>query len=581
MNRKQRRAALKQNPSARSAGAAAPSVAQLFENALRFQQQNKLDDAAAAYKRLLSLKADHAEASNNLGCVLLAQYKLAEASARFARALELTPQLFDQFTAICATLVSVLPPINDAMRRAVAAWPKRLPVDQLLGNSGLDAIAADPLLLCVLQSTSVREVALERLLTSLRMSLLSNAVTGAPGNEAMLVFCCALAKQCFINEYVFDTTDAETAQVDQLKASLARALELDAAVPSMSLAAIAMYEPLNALPFSRPLLDRVWPRALDEVITQQLRDVLQEHELRASIPCLTPIEDKTSQLVRQQYEENPYPRWVDVSTGIEAVTLDQHLRDLFPTAAFTPLGKTDSVEMLVAGCGTGRHCTWIAQRFQSVHLLAVDLSLSSICFAKRKTPAAFADRITYGQADILKLPAIGRTFDVIDASGVLHHMADPFGGWRIVLTLLRPGGFMHVCLYSELGRQDVVATRAWIAERGLEPSPPKIRRCRQDLLETPLRSITRFNDYFSMSECRDLLFHVRESRTTIPAIKAFLTENKLKFIGFAFDRGGLRKYRTLFAENRWSMADLDRWHDVETKYPDTFSGMYQFWIQKA
>ena len=23
------------------------------------------------------------------------------------------------------------------------------------------------------------------------------------------------------------------------------------------------------------------------------------------------------------------------------------------------------------------------------------------------------------------------------------------------------------------------------------------------------------------------------------------------------------------------MSDLDRWHDIETKYPDTFSGMYQ------
>ncbi len=100
---------------------------------------------------------------------------------------------------------------------------------------------------------------------------------------------------------------------------------------------------------------------------------------------------------------------------------------------------------------------------------------------------------------------------------------------------------MHVCLYSELGRHDVVATRALIAERRLAPSPAEIRRCRQDLLETPLRSITRFDDYFSMSECRDLLFHVQESRTTIPEIKTFLAENKLKFIGFAFDRGGLSK----------------------------------------
>ena len=577
MNRKQRRHA--QSMSTGAVGTA--GVTQLFAEALRYQQQNKLDDAARTYKRLLLLKPDHAEASNNLGSVLLAQRKLTEASASFARALELTPQLTDQFNAICATLLSVLPPLNDALRRAVAAWPQRLPPDQLLGNSGLDAIAADPLLLRLLQSTAVREVALERLLTSLRLALLNDAVAGAPVNEAALAFCCALAKQCFINEYVFDRTSAEDAQMDQLKAAVVRALEADAAVPAMSLAAIAMYQPLHDLPNTQRLADRSWPSVLNDVVTQQVREVMQERELRASIPRLTPIEDEVSQLVRQQYEENPYPRWVDVSTSVETVTLDQHLRDLFPTAAFAPLGKTEDVEMLIAGCGTGRHATWIAQRFQGARILAADLSLSSICFAKRKTPAELSDRITYAQADILKLPAIGRTFDVIDASGVLHHMADPLKGWRSLVGLLRPGGFMHVCLYSELGRQDVVAVRTLIAERGLGASPAEIRRCRQDLLETPLRSITRFDDYFSMSECRDLLFHVQESRTTIPAIKAFVTENNLKFIGFVFDRNGLAKYRALFAENRWPMADLDRWHNVEAKYSDTFSGMYQFWVQRT
>jgi hypothetical protein len=28
------------------------------------------------------------------------------------------------------------------------------------------------------------------------------------------------------------------------------------------------------------------------------------------------------------------------------------------------------------------------------------------------------------------------------------------------------------------------------------------------------------------------------------------------------------------------MRDLDHWHAFETARPDTFAGMYQFWIQK-
>jgi hypothetical protein len=150
--------------------------------------------------------------------------------------------------------------------------------------------------------------------------------------------------------------------------------------------------------------------------------------------------------------------------------------------------------------------------------------------------------------------------------------------WRIHR---KAGGFMHLGLYSETGRADVVAARSFIAERGLGSTPADIRRCRQELLATPLASVTRFTDFFSTSECRDLLFHVQESRLTIPAIKTFLAQNNLRFLGFEFDAAKMARYRELFAGQDWSMTDLDRWHDVETRYADTFSGMYQFWVQKA
>jgi SAM-dependent methyltransferase len=206
--------------------------------------------------------------------------------------------------------------------------------------------------------------------------------------------------------------------------------------------------------------------------------------------------------------------------------------------------------------------------------------LTSLCYAKRNTPAALAARIEYAQADILKLGSLGRSFDVIDASGVLHHMADPMQGWRILLSLLRPRGFMHLGFYSELARRDVVAARAFIAEHGYGATPAEIRRCRQELLDTPLRSVARSSDFFSTSECRDMLFHVQERRLTIPAIKSFLAEHALQFLGFEFDAATSQKYRALFANAGWSMTDLDRWHALETEYPDTFLGMYQLWVQK-
>ncbi len=418
----------------------------------------------------------------------------------------------------------------------------------------------------------MRDVALERTLTTLRAALLDMASTADASDDAMLTFCCALAQQCFINEYIFATTPAEDDRVEQIKTNLRNA-------SPMQVGALAMYVPLHAVPDAQSLLDRKWPRAVDDVVTQQLREPMQERALRPTIPQLTSIDDATSRRVQQMYEENPYPRWVHAPTNAAPLPVDLYLRGLFPTAAFAPLAKTEDLDVLVAGCGTGWHAIGIAGVLQGARLLAIDLSLASLAYAKRKTPPSLA--IDYAQADILELGAIERRFDVIDASGVLHHMADPFAGWRMLLKLLRADGLMHLGFYSELGRRDVVATRAFIAEHGYGTSAAEIRRARQDLLTTPLASVTRFDDFFTTSECRDLLFHVQESRTTIPAIKSFLAEHKLKFLGFEFGDAAMRTYRAQFAERHWPISDLDRWHDVESKEPDTFSGMYQFWVQKV
>jgi len=579
MNRKQRRAAAARRPATtKSAG---DSAAQLFADALRCQELHRLEDAVRAYKRLLLVKPDHAAACNNLACMLQAQGKLHEASAYFARALELTPQLFNDFGPICATLAAILPPLADAMRSANEAWPSRPPRERLLPGSGLAAIASDPLLLAILQSTPVRDVALERALTALRAVLLEQAgKTAAPADEATLTLCCALAQQCFVNEYVFATTPAEDERVALLDSALREATRARAKIPPLQLAAIAMYAPLSALPDAQNLLDFKWPRAVDGVVTQQLREPTQERALRSSIPQMTTIDDDVSLRVQQQYEENPYPRWVHLAGNVEPVTIDDYLRTAIPGAAFVPLDAGEAPEVLVAGSGTGWHPIEMTRKLLGARVLAIDLSLSSLAYAKRKTPAELAARLSYAQADILKLGALDRSFDVIDASGVLHHMAEPMTGLRTLLALLRPGGFMHLALYSELARRDVTAARKYVAEKGYRATADDIRRARQDILNSNLRSVARAGDFFSTSDCRDLLFHVHEHQLTIPQIKSLIAETGTRFIGFAFDPMRARHYAALFAQAGKSTVDLDAWHEFELRNAQTFSGMYEFWIQK-
>jgi 2-polyprenyl-3-methyl-5-hydroxy-6-metoxy-1,4-benzoquinol methylase len=581
MNRKQRRATMKLGSSVSATSSSSDSgeqIRQLLFEGVSHERARKFDDAVRAYKRVLAIDPDHAEACNNLGRVFQAQGKTKDASVYYARSLALMPQLLEQYKEICATLLSLLPQLAEALRRQGAAWPLRLSLDELFGDN-FDAVAANPLFLHLLQSTTVRDVGLERLLTAMRHSLLKATAAGLPTASHQDLFACALANQCFINEYVFAVTPEENEQLSRVTDVIASALASGAAIEPVQLAALAMYTPLHALPSAAALLEREWAPAIDDLLKQQVRDHMLERELRNSILRLTTIEDEVSQRVRQQYEENPYPRWVRAAGQVVPASINQYLRQQFPSSAFTPLIK-ENLDLLVAGCGTGQVAIASAQKFLGARVLAVDLSMTSLSYAKRRTPADVADRIEYGQADILKLASLERTFDVIDSSGVLHHMAEPFEGWRILLTLLRPGGLMHVGLYSEAGRGDVWAARKFITDNGFGTTPDEIRRCRQELLETQLASLTRFTDFFTTSECRDLLFHVQEARVSIPMLKDFITNHGLRFLGFEFWSSVLQQYRSRFASSGWAWTDLDRWHAFESEKPDLFSGMYQFWIQK-
>jgi SAM-dependent methyltransferase len=265
------------------------------------------------------------------------------------------------------------------------------------------------------------------------------------------------------------------------------------------------------------------------------------------------------------------------------MTLDEHLDSMFPHLPFRRLGKA-TADILIAGCGTGQQALDAANLFAASRLLAVDLSLPSLAFAKRKARELGIGNIEFAQADILGLGALERTFDSIEATGVLHHLADPWAGWSVLLGRLAPGGVMRIGLYSALAHQDIVRGRRIVAERGYRATPDDIRRARQELIaiaaEQQLLFVRDSWDFFSISECRDLLFHVQEHRTTLPQIKGFLAAHDLQFLGFELADPLWRAYGVRFPADP-ARTDLDHWHQFETENPRTFAGMYQFWVQKA
>jgi hypothetical protein len=166
---------------------------------------------------------------------------------------------------------------------------------------------------------------------------------------------------------------------------------------------------------------------------------------------------------------------------------------------------------------------------------------------------------------------------------VLHHLAEPTAGWRVLVSLLRPGGRMRIGLYSKLARRAIVEAQARIAASGYRATADDIRRCRQDII----RDADHWNlpidgqDFYSVSGCRDMLFNVMEHRFTIPEIATFLKDNELSFLAFEpfDDPTVIEKFRRQFpgtADER----NLDQWHRFEVEHPETFLGMYVFTVRK-
>lgn len=635
MNRKERRALGRSGGRSGSFGIAGDAgVAVIFARAAALHRAGALAEAEPLYRRILALDPGDADAHSRLGAVLMAQGKMMEALAPLQRAAAIKPDLFEAFASLaqaylaagqnvraakaarravalretvaskmlfaecasaarfpkddadlrklltralsegwtrprvlddaCISLIKSNAAIAECVDRAVSAWPKRLHGAELFGSSGLATLYTHELLIALLKCDPIADRDLECLLTDIRSMMLALAVAGQSAGEGQLELFAAVAQQCFINDYVYALAEQEEARALGLQAALARSLGEGTPVSALWLVAVAAYFPLHALPDIDCLMARSWPPCLQPLLVQQIEEPALERRIAAGIQVLTPIEDDVSRAVREQYEESPYPRWTKA-------------------CSLSLPGPPTAAEILIAGCGTGLSTIDFARQAPAASILAIDLSLPSLSFAKRKAQELSFDKIQFGQADLLQLGGIGRTFDFIDASGVLHHLADPFAGWAILLSLLRPGGAMQVGLYSAIGRENIVAARDFITKQGYRPTPQDIRRCRQDIFSSTdslLTSLTRSQDFYTTSECRDLLFHAHEVRITLPQINAFLATNNLSFAGFNLDMPTLQKFIKRFPK-REALTDLDCWDAFEIDAPGTFSGMYQFQVRKT
>ena len=391
-------------------------------------------------------------------------------------------------------------------------------------------------------------------------------------------FILSIASQSFLNEYIFFQSKEEISFAETLKNKIEKSKDIN----ETEISILACYLPLNQSEILvKKLLDYTSSNDLfNDIIKIQIKDILEEKKLKNTIVSIE-ITNQVSKKVREQYEENPYPRWRNINKISPTNFLIDLNNDIRPNQIFLDK-KPITNNILIAGCGTGQQ---LAKHifYNDSNILAIDLSLSSLALAKRKMNELNSKNIEFLHSDILNLKKIKKKFNVIECVGVLHHLDDPEFGLSILLDHLEPQGYLKLGLYSELARKHIVETRDFIKKYNFKNSINDIRNCRELLKNKTnnnfLTKLTNNYDFYTSSSFRDLILHVKEHRFTLSKISKLLQKYNLQFLGFT--NASIKKdYSILYKDDKKHIS-LKNWHEFETKYPDIFQGMYQFWAKKV
>ena len=568
----------------------------------------KLEDALEQANRSLSNYPRSALLQNLLGVIYAKTKNIDSAIACYKKAIELQPKFMGPYFNLANILKGLVflferPDLHDAMitiltknysrpielakavisalkhNSVVKTWLTRDSKPKSINSlySLISDLSKVELLLTLMRTTPIPNLEIELAIQRLRYSILLS-VNELGAEEPILKLLSALASQCFINEYIYETTDEELTAIILLDEQVNLTIRSGNTPNPVIVLCLACYQPLKEYVWSSNLRPQ---KALSETLLLQIKHVREERSLAKEISTLCNISNPVSKKVRDQYEENPYPRWVNVGLHpfpqtIEKVTQELKLRT---TNRTTP--EPVKSRILIAGCGTGAHAIETASRFTNCEILALDLSRSSLAYAIRKTRDLKISNIAFAQGDILDLNNHSEKFDIIECVGVLHHMEDPLAGWEILVQKLQSQGLMRIGLYSELARQDIVKTRKDAESMHVKTDPLSIRDFRSFLTTSDQAHHERNKqrlDFYSMSSFRDLLFHVQEHRFSIESIEESLDKLGLLFCGFEdqniVNRFHLENIKTNDAYN------LKKWRTFESNNPELFSGMYNFWCQK-
>ncbi len=241
-----------------------------------------------------------------------------------------------------------------------------------------------------------------------------------------------------------------------------------------------------------------------------------------------------SEALHQLYEAFPYPR---VVSGIDDFKAGRRQPIWNPKTGFSLFfpeqTSRDDLDILVAGCGTNLVPVFGAF-MPGARIVGVDISDASLEISRQQCVQHGIEDVEHHRLPLEEVAGLGREFDFVCCTGVLHHLADPAEGLRALGSVTRPGGAIMAMVYARYGRQGIYMLQELATKLGLsidETSASKVQKLLALLPQGhPFRMV--YGDVgsvISVEEVMDMVLNPRDRSYRVEDVRALVEDAGLKF----------------------------------------------------
>lgn len=242
---------------------------------------------------------------------------------------------------------------------------------------------------------------------------------------------------------------------------------------------------------------------------------------------------RIAEKVRDFYDQHPYPppvedldrywrRW----DNRQRRRADIHL--FWPDELFR-----EDRSVLVAGCGTSQAAKY-ALRWPKAQITGVDVSETSIKETGKLKLKYRLDNLDLQRLPIERVQEIGKSFDQVVCTGVLHHLPDPDAGLQSLREVLEPHGALHLMVYAPYGRAGIYLLQEYCLGLGIGSSADEIRDLATTLQALPgdhpiVPLLRNSPDFRSEAGIADALLHPQDRAYSVPELFDYVARSGLQF----------------------------------------------------